>query len=108
MDASPQPQRQEQCQHQEADHRYHRNGDKHDILQAFQGLLCVLVVVVIACERTVLPYYAWNFLYLIHNALKLIRIIHIKIPILYTGSVFDSIEQEGGCGRVCKYNNVVE
>ena len=69
MDSPTEPQRQEQGQHQETDHRYHRNGDKDDVLQALQGFLGVLIVVVVAGQGAALPIHAIQFLHIGHNAL---------------------------------------
>ena len=108
MDSPTEPQRQEQGQHQETDHRYHRNGDKDDVLQALQGFLGVLVVVVVAGQGAALPIHAIQFLHIGHNALQFVRVVHIKIPVLDIGGSLGAVEQERGGGEVGENDVVVK
>ena len=108
MDSSTEPQCQEQGQYQETDYGYHRNGDKDDVLQALQGFLGVLIVIVVAGQGAALPIHAIQFLHIGHNALQLVRVVHIEIPVLNIGGSLGAVEQERSSGEVGKHDIVVK
>ena len=67
-----------------------------------------MIVVVVAGQGAALPIHAIQFLHIGHNALQLVRVVHIEIPVLDIGGSLCAVEQERGGGEVGKHDIVVK